>query len=400
MHFDFTAEHHGFREEVRAFLREKLPADLKSKVDNAISLKRDDILRWHRILYEQGWIAPNWPKEYGGPGWSIEQRYIFDDELGQYGAPRLITFGINMCGPVIMRFGTEAQKRHFLPRILSAEDVWCQGYSEPGAGSDLASLKTKAVLEGDHWIVNGSKIWTTSAHMADKVFLLVRTSEEKKKQDGISFLLCDLKQPGVEIRPIHLMDGLHETNQVFYSDVKVPKENLVGEPGKGWTIAKYLLAHERMSGGSLGQQKKVLAQIKAIAGRDQSSAGRPLLEDRDFRRKLAQAELELKSLEAFILRALSSFSAEKELGAEANVMKLRGSEIHQLLTELRMEAMGYYGQPYVLGALMDGWGNESPIGADYANGMTPAYLHYRKVSIYSGSNEIQHNIIAKGTLRL
>ena len=305
-----------------------------------------------------------------------------------------------MCGPVIMRFGTEAQQRRFLPRILSAEDVWCQGYSEPGAGSDLASLKTKAVLEGDRWIVNGSKIWTTSAHMADKVFLLVRTSEEKKKQDGISFLLCDLKQPGVDIRPIHLLDGLHETNQVFYSDVRVPAENLVGEPGKGWTIAKYLLAHERMSGGSLGQQKKVLAQIKAIAAGDQTSDGRPLAEDADFRRKLAGVELELKSLEAFILRALSSFSAEKEIGAEANIMKLRGSEIHQRLTELRMEAMGYYGQPYVLGALMDGWQNEEPIGWEYANGMTPAYLHYRKVSIYSGSNEIQHNIIAKGTLRL
>ena len=400
MHFDFTAEHHAFRQEVRAFLREKLPPDIKSKVDNAVALKRDDIIRWHRILYDQGWIAPNWPKEHGGPGWSIEQRYIFDDELGQYGAPRLISFGLNMCGPVIMRFGTEAQQRRFLPRILSAEDVWCQGYSEPGAGSDLASLKTKAVLEGDHWIVNGSKIWTTSAHMADKVFLLVRTSEEKKKQDGISFLLCDLKQPGVDIRPIHLLDGLHETNQVFYSDVRVPAENLVGEPGKGWTIAKYLLAHERMSGGSLGQQKKVLAQIKAIAAGDQTSDGRPLAEDADFRRKLAGVELELKSLEAFILRALSSFSAEKEIGAEANIMKLRGSEIHQRLTELRMEAMGYYGQPYVLGALMDGWQNEEPIGWEYANGMTPAYLHYRKVSIYSGSNEIQHNIIAKGTLRL
>ncbi|MSO76657.1 MAG: pimeloyl-CoA dehydrogenase large subunit [Alphaproteobacteria bacterium] len=400
MHFDFTPAHHAFRQEVRAFLGEKLPPDLKSKVENAVALTRDDIIRWHRILHDQGWIAPNWPKEYGGPGWSIEQRYIFDDELGQYGAPRLISFGLNMCGPVLMRFGTEAQKHRFLPRILSAEDVWCQGYSEPGAGSDLASLKTKAVLEGDHWIVNGSKIWTTSAHMADKVFLLVRTSQEEKKQDGISFLLCDLDQPGVEIRPIHLMDGLHETNQVFYCDVRVPKENLVGEPGKGWTIAKYLLAHERMSGGSLGMQKKVLAQIKAIAGRDQTSGGRPLAADADFRRKLAQAELELKSLEAFILRALSSFSAEKELGAEANIMKLRGSEIHQQLTELRMEAMGYYGQPYMLGALMEGWQNEEPVGWEYANGMTPAYLHYRKVSIYSGSNEIQHNIIAKGTLRL
>ena len=395
MHLDFSPRELAFRDEVRAFLREKLPPDIKRKVDNGVQLKGDEMLRWHRILYEKGWIAPNWPKEHGGTGWTIGQKYIWDDEQGKAGAPRIVTFGINMCGPVLIHYGTEAQKRHYLPRILSAEDVWCQGYSEPGAGSDLASLKTRAELDGDHWVINGSKLWTSLAQFANMVFLLVRTSQEKKKQDGISFLLVDLAAPGIEIRPIHLIDGLHETNQVFYTDVRVPRENIVGEVGKGWTIAKYLLGHERMSGGSLGHQKKILAQIKQIVGGDAASGGRPLIEDPAFRAKLTRAELELTSLEALLLRTLSGFSADAELGSEANMIKIRGSEIHQLMTELRMEALGYYAQPYVRSALEEGW-NEPPIGPEYANAAAPSYFHFRKVSIYSGSNEIQHNIIAKG----
>ncbi|MFN4089079.1 MAG: acyl-CoA dehydrogenase family protein [Alphaproteobacteria bacterium] len=399
MRMERTPEDSAFRDEVRAFLRDRLPAEIKRKVDNGVALARDDIMRWHRILYEQGWLAPNWPREWGGPGWTIEQKYIWDEEQGLAGAPRLISFGINMCGPVLIHYGTEAQKRRFLPRILSGEDVWCQGYSEPESGSDLASLKTRADLDGDHWVVNGTKLWTTMAHFANMVFLLVRTSQEARKQEGISFLLADLGSPGVAIRPIHLIDGLHETNQVFYDDVRVPRENLVGEAGKGWDIAKYLLGHERMSGGSLGHQKKILAHLKRIASSDERSGGRPLIEDPDFRARLASAELELKTVEALMLRALGGVSAERALGVEANMIKIRGTELHQLLTELRMQALGYYAQPYVLSALMQGW-NEPPVGAEYANGATPAYLHFRKVSIYSGSNEIQHNIIAKAALGL
>ncbi len=396
---DPGAEDVAFREEVRAFLRERLPPDIKARVDNGVALRRDDIMRWHRILHERGWVAPNWPVEWGGPGWTIGQKYIWDEEQGLAGAPRLISFGINMCGPVLIHYGTEAQKRRFLPRILSGEDVWCQGYSEPESGSDLASLKTRAERDGDHWVVNGTKLWTTMAHFANKVFLLVRTSQEAKKQEGISFLLADLDTPGVTIRPIHLIDGLHETNQVFYDNVRVPAENLVGEPGKGWDIAKYLLGHERMSGGSLGHQKKILSHLRRIAAADATSDGRPLIEDPAFRAKLARAELELKAVEALMLRALGGVSAERQLGVEANMIKIRGTELHQLLTELRMEALGYYAEPYVLSALTEGW-NEPPIGPEYANGATPAYLHFRKVSIYSGSNEIQHNIIAKAALGL
>lgn len=404
MDFRLGPDDEAFRREVRAFLEAELPADLRYKVENGIELKRDDLIGWHRILYRRGWVAPNWPKEHGGPGWTLTQKYVFDEECGLAGAPRIVSFGVNMCGPVLIGFGSEEQQRHFLPKILSAEHVWCQGYSEPEAGSDLASLRTAAEDKGDHWLINGSKIWTTKAHWADWCFLLVRTSTSGKKQEGISFLLVDLRAPGIEIRPIYLIDGLHETNQVFFSDVRVPKENLVGEVDRGWTIAKYLLGHERMSGGSLGQQKTLLRQIKAIARDGERADGGPLLEDAAFRRRLADAELQLRALEAFNLRTIASMSKDgelggRELGAEANVFKVRQTEVHQLLTELKMDAVGYYAHPYVLQALSDGW-NEPPIGAEYANGATPGYFHVRKVSIYSGSNEIQRNIVAKGTLGL
>ncbi len=399
----FTADDATFRDEVRTYLREATPKELKYKVENGIEMKREDVIGWHKILYEKGWVAPNWPKEYGGPGWSLTQKYIFDEELGYSGAPRLVTFGLNMCGPVLISFGTEAQRKRFLPPMLSAEHVWCQGYSEPGSGSDLASLQTRAERDGDHWIINGTKTWTTKAHWADWCFMLVRTSSEGKKQEGITFVLVDLSTPGIEIRPIYLMDGLHETNMVFFTDVRVPVENTIGEVDKGWTIGKYLLAHERMSGGSLGTHKTLLRQLKQIAN-DEMSGGRPLAEDPDFAREIAKVELELRTLEAFNLRALDKMSkngelGSKALGTEANVFKIRNSEIHQRLTELKMRAVGYYANPYLLNALSQGW-NEPPIGAEYANGVTPAYLHNRKVTIYSGSNEIQHNIIAKAQLGL
>jgi len=397
----FTAEDELFRDEVRTYLREATPPELKYKVENGIEMQREDVVGWHKILYEKGWVAPNWPEEFGGPGWTLTQKYIFDEELGFAGAPRLVVFGINMCGPVLIGFGTEAQRERFLPPMLSAEHIWCQGYSEPGSGSDLASLQTRAVRDGDEWVINGTKTWTTKAHWADWCFMLVRTSSEGKKQEGITFVLVDLKSPGIEIRPIILMDGLHETNMVFFTDVRVPVENTVGEIDKGWSIGKFLLAHERMSGGSLGSHKTLLRQLKQIARDDEISAGRPLAEDPDFASEIAKIEIELRTLEAFNLRALDKLGAlgGKALGVEANLFKIRNTDIHQRLTELKMKAIGYYANPYLINALSHGW-NEPPIGAEYANGMTPSYLHFRKVSIYSGSNEIQRNIISKAQLGL
>ncbi len=402
MDLTFSPEDGAFRAEVRAYLAEATPPELKYKVENGIEMQRDDVVGWHKTLYRKGWVAPNWPKEHGGPGWSLTQKYIFDEELGLAGAPRLITFGVNMCGPVLIGFGTEAQKRRFLPPMLSGEHIWCQGYSEPEAGSDLASLRTTAVRDGDEWVINGAKTWTTKAHWSDWCFLLARTHSEGRKQEGISFILVDLKTPGIEIRPIYLMDGLHETNMVFYNDVRVPVANTVGEIHKGWSIGKYLLAHERMSGGSLGQHKTVLRQLKEIAAGDEKSGGRPLAAQPDFARHVAAIEMELRSLEAFNMRAIDKFSQHgelggKALGAEANIFKIRNSEILQRLYELKVEAIGYYAMPYQLAALKDGW-NEPAIGAEYANACTPSYLHFRKVTIYSGSNEIQHNILAKAQL--
>jgi alkylation response protein AidB-like acyl-CoA dehydrogenase len=400
MDFRFSGTDIAFRQEVREFFADHLPADLKAKTANAQALSREDIMRWHGILYEKGWVAPNWPEEYGGPGWSVTEKYIFDEEQGLAAAPRLIQFGLGMCGPVIMAFGTPEQRAFHLPRMLSGEHVWAQGYSEPGAGSDLASLTTRARLEGDEWVINGRKLWTTQAHMANWVFLLARTSDEPKKQLGISFFLIPLDTLGITIRPIHLLDGLHETNEVLYEDVRIPAANLVGNAGEGWTIAKHLLAHERMGGGALGQHKLLLAQVKALAASDQRSNGRPLTDDPSFSRRIATLETELRALEAVMLKTLAKVSADKALGAEANVIKIRGTEVHQRLTELRMEALGADAMPYDLDALENGWGNRAPVGAAYANGVTPRYLHMRKVSIYSGSNEIQHNIYAKAVLGL
>lgn len=404
MDVEFSTADEAFRTEVRSFLGDSLPRGLRYKVENGVELQRDDIMSWQRILHDKGWVAPNWPAEYGGPGWTLAQKYIFDEEHALAGAPRLVAFGINMCGPVLMGFGSDAQKAHYLPRILSGEHVWCQGYSEPGAGSDLASLTTTAERDGDEWVINGAKMWTTKAHWANWCFLLARTSMEERKQQGITFLLVDMETPGIEIRPVILLDGLHETNQVFFNDVRIPVDNTVGEVGHGWSIGKYLLAHERMSGGSLGVHKNLLRQLKRIAREDELSGGAPLADDPEFRRKISEIELELRTLEAFTLRSVDGLSrggdlGGQALGAEANIFKIRNTEIQQRLTELKMQAVAYYAHPYLFGALTQGW-NEPPIGAEYANGCTPSYLHFRKISIYSGSNEIQHNIIAKAELGL
>ncbi len=398
MNIEFSDAEMAFRDEVRSFLNDNLPEEISERIDGGIEMRREDFTRWHRILYEQGWVAPGWPTEYGGTGWTPIQRYIFDEECAAASAPRVMPFGVSMVGPVIYTFGNETQKAHYLPRILSNEDWWCQGYSEPGSGSDLASLRTRAVRDGDHYVVNGQKTWTTTAHWADWIFCLVRTSTEGKQQEGISFLLIDMKTPGVTVRPIITMDGGHEVNDVFLEDVRVPVENLIGEENKGWTYAKFLLSHERAGIADVGRSKKQIARLKAIAAAEQSN-GRPLAEDKRFRDKMSELEIDLMAVEFTELRALSRESAGKPPGPEANLLKIRGTEVQQRITELALEAVGYYANPYVPDALKDGW-NEQPIGPEYAASIAPRYFNWRKASIYGGSNEIQKGIIAKMVLGL
>jgi alkylation response protein AidB-like acyl-CoA dehydrogenase len=398
MNIEFSDAETAFRDEVRSFLKDNLPDEISDRINGGIEMRREDFSRWHKILYQQGWVAPGWPKEYGGTGWTPIQRYIFDEECAAASAPRVMPFGVSMVGPVIYTFGNDAQKAHYLPRILSNEDWWCQGYSEPGSGSDLASLRTRAVRDGDHYVINGQKTWTTTAHWADWIFCLVRTSTEGKQQEGISFLLIDMTTPGVSVRPIITMDGGHEVNDVFFEDVRVPVENLIGEENKGWTYAKFLLSHERAGIADVGRSKKQIARLKAIAKAEQSN-GRPLAEDKRFRDKMSELEIDLMAVEFTELRALSRESAGKPPGPEANLLKIRGTEVQQRITELTLEAVGYYANPYVPDALKDGW-NEDPIGPEYAASIAPRYFNWRKASIYGGSNEIQKGIIAKMVLGL
>lgn len=393
MNLDLTPELRAFRDEVRAFIRAELPADIKEKVQKGLHVGKDDYVRWQRILHKKGWVAPGWPKDYGGTGWSPMQRYIFDDEIGKSGAPRVIPFGLVMVAPVIMKFGTEAQKREHLPKILKSEVWWCQGYSEPGAGSDLAGLKTRAVKEGDHYVVNGQKTWTTLAQHADWIFCLVRTDPAAKKQEGISFILIDMKSPGVSVKPIVTMDGGAEVNEVFFDNVKVPLANLVGPENEGWTVAKYLLGHERTNIADIGRAKHQLARVKEIAAAERAEGG-ALIDDPEFRDRIADVELDLIALDATILRIVAAEAGGRPPGAEASLLKIRGSELQQALTELLIEAVGYYGFPYNREAMEHGW-NEPPIGPDYAAPLAPAYFNMRKTTIYGGSNEVQRGILAK-----
>ena len=399
MNIDFSPADQAFRDEARAFIAGALPPEIRRRVEGGLELGRDDYVRWHRILHEKGWAAPGWPVEHGGTGWSPVRRYIFDEEIAAAGAPRIMPFGVNMVGPVILAFGSEAQKARFLPRILSAEDWWCQGYSEPGAGSDLASLRTRAVRDGGSYVVNGQKTWTTSAHWADWIFCLVRTDAgARRPQEGISFLLIDMRSPGVDVRPIVTIDGGHEVNDVFLEDVRVPVENLVGKENRGWTYAKYLLSFERAGIADVGRSKAQLARLKRIAAAE-PLAGRPLAEDPRFRERAAALEIDLLALEYTELRALDRQAAGKEPGTEANILKIRGTEIQQRIAELTMEAVGPYANPYIPEALSDGW-NEEPVGPDYAAAAAPRYFNWRKASIYGGSNEIQKGIVAKFVLGL
>ncbi len=376
MDLNYSPEELGFRDDVRSWLQANLPRDLKDKVASYAHLSKEDLLRWHRILAKKGWVAPAWPREWGGTGWNLVQRYIFEEELGYAGGPPLIPFGLAMCAPVLLRFGTEAQKQRFLPRIYNGDDFWCQGYSEPGSGSDLASLKTRAIREKDSYVVNGQKIWTTLAHYADWIFCLVRTdANTERRQEGISFLLMDMKTPGITVRPLMLMDGAHEVNEVFFDDVKVPVENLVHEEGKGWTVAKYLLGYERMNTGRIGESKRQLAALKQFSS--------SLQEDTRFRDRLSRLEVELMALEITNLRFLDRMRRSGQPpGADVSMLKIKGTEIQQGLTELMMQAA------------------DPTAHDDFSNCVRKRYLSMRKTTIYAGSNEIQRNIIAKMTLGL
>jgi alkylation response protein AidB-like acyl-CoA dehydrogenase len=398
MDLKYTDEERAFADEVRAFARAELDPAVRERVLNHKRISKEDFLGWHRKLHARGWVAPNWPKEYGGCGWNAVYRYIHEEVLAEEGAPPIVAFSINMIGPVLIAFGSDAQKRYYLPRILSGEDWWCQGFSEPGSGSDLASLRTKAVLDGDHWVVNGQKTWTTLAQHANLIFCLVRTDATVKKQEGISMLLIDMNSPGVTVRPIITIDGEHEVNEVFFDDVRVPKANIVGEAGKGWTYAKFLLSHERSGIARVGQAKRELRRLKAIAAAEQVD-GVPLIETRTFAEKIAAVEIELMALELTNLRMIAAEKSGQAPGAEANMLKIKGSEVQQSLTELMMEAVGPYALPFDPDALEPGWNGE-PIGPEYAAPLAGTYFNYRKVSIYGGSNEIQRNILSKTLLGL
>jgi alkylation response protein AidB-like acyl-CoA dehydrogenase len=379
MDLAFSPEENAFREEVRRFVAAELPNTIRDKVLNGVHLERGEHVAWQRILHNHGWGGVGWPKEFGGPGWTPTQLYIFEEECAAAGAPRLISFGLKMIAPVLMAFGSPAQQQRFLPRIMSAGEWWCQGYSEPGAGSDLASVKTRAVRSGDHYVVNGQKTWTTLGQHADWIFCLVRTDPEAKKQSGISFLLIDMKSPGVTVRPIITLDGAHEVNEVWLEDVKVPLENLVGEENKGWTYAKFLLGHERTNIAGIGIAKRELVRLKRIAEAE-GKLDQPL-----FAARVAQVEIDLMALEITNLRVLSAEREKKAPGPEASILKIKGTEIQQAIAELMMQAVGSYALPY----------RQNDLGPEYAANLGTGYCNLRKLSIFGGSNEIQKNIISQ-----
>ncbi|OZI42695.1 acyl-CoA dehydrogenase family protein [Bordetella genomosp. 5] len=398
MDLEFTPEERAFRDSVRSFLREHLPARLSEKVHGGKHLTREDMVEWHAILNARGWLASHWPVEHGGTGWTTVQKFIFENECALAGAPRIVPFGLSMLGPVLIKYGDEAQKRYWLPRILNGDDWWCQGYSEPGAGSDLASLKTSAVRDGDSYIVNGQKTWTTLGQYANMIFCLVRTSNEGRQQEGISFLLIDMNSPGIEVRPIITLDGEHEVNEVFFSDVRVPVENLVGGENRGWTCAKYLLTYERTNIAGVGQSTAALARLKAVARRERRH-GKPLADDPDFAARIARVEIELENMRTTNLRVIAAAANGGVPGAESSMLKIRGTEIRQEINALQRRAMGPYARPYIPEALEAGY--EGPrIGPDGADSAAAQYFNNRKLSIFGGSNEIQKNIITKMMLGL
>ncbi|MGA3000685.1 MAG: acyl-CoA dehydrogenase family protein [Acetobacteraceae bacterium] len=398
MDLNFTAEELAFRDEARHFFRTAIPESIRAKVAEGEGLSRDDMILSQRTLNQHGWATPNWPVEWGGKAWSPVQVYLYQDEMQQANVPSPIPFNVSMVGPVIAQFGGQEIKQRFLPMTANADIFWCQGFSEPGSGSDLASLRTRAERKGDNYVVNGQKIWTTLAQYADWIFCLVRTDTAAKQQEGISFLLIDMKTPGVTVRPIVTIDGGREVNEVFFDNVEVPAENLVGQENKGWDYAKFLLGNERTGIARVGASKAKVARIKELAAIERSG-DRPLIDDPKFREKLAAVEIELKALEMTQLRVVAD-ERKLEKGRQnpaSSILKLKGSVIQQQLTELVMEVVGPYAMPYQRD--FDGR-NEPVIGPEYATEAAPMYFNYRKVSIYGGSNEIQRNIIAKAILGL
>ncbi len=387
MDLNFTPEEEAFRAEVRQFLKENISEELATKMRNGLDLEKADIEDWHARLQTRNWLAATWPVEHGGPGWTDTQRHIFDEECALANAPRILPFGLSMLGPVLLKFGTEEQKAAILPRILDGTNWWCQGYSEPGAGSDLASLKTKAERDGDDYIINGQKTWTTLGQHADKIFCLVRTSTEGKPQEGISFILVDIDTPGIEMRPIRLLEGGYEVNEVFFTDVRVPASNLVGEENQGWTIAKYLLTHERTGIAGVGASTQALAELKSLA-KKLKRRGKPLSDDAIFMAMVAETEIDLEAMRITNLRMLSGGGA---MGTVSSMLKIKGTVIRQAINDLARRALGPAASPFpsedVLGNLAVAPPEAAMHAADYFNN--------RKLSIFGGSNEIQRNIITK-----
>jgi pimeloyl-CoA dehydrogenase large subunit len=400
MDLQFSPEERAFRDEVRSFIASALPDDIRGKMVKGRSLSKDDIVAWQRILNRKGWAVPAWPVEWGGTGWDPIRTCIFYEEVQAAPAPVPLQFGVQMVGPVIYTFGNDEQKRRFLPRIANIDDWWCQGFSEPGAGSDLASLRTTAKRDGEHYVVNGQKTWTTLAQHADWIFCLVRTNPRAEmRQQGISFLLIDMKTPGIEVHPIQTIDGGHEINEVFLDDVKVPVENLVGEENRGWDYAKFLLGNERSGIARIGLSKERIRRIKELASLPQNGRGR-IIDQPRFRERLAEVEVELKALEITQLRVVAAEAAHGKGKPDpaSSILKIKGADIQQATTELLMEVAGPYAMPFV--EERGEGANEPPVGPDWAATIAPTYFNWRKVSIYGGTNEIQKNIIAKAILGL
>ncbi|PCF96619.1 acyl-CoA dehydrogenase family protein [Vreelandella nigrificans] len=398
MNIDLTGDELAFRDEVRAFFQNELPPQVMEKIQRGLRISRDDQIAYQQALHAKGWAGANWPVEYGGTGWSATQKYIFNNEAATAQAPRIIPFGLTMVAPVIYTFGNEEQKQRFLPDILASKVWWCQGYSEPNAGSDLAGLKTRAVRDGDHYIVNGTKTWTTLGHYADWIFCLVRTSDTGKKQEGISFLLIDMNSPGVSVTPIITLDGRREVNEVNFEDVRVPVENLVGEEGKGWTYAKVLLTHERTNIAGVASSKQRLKRLREMLS--EPPLGMPnLIDNSVFMARVMETEIELKALEFTELRVLSAVSTGKAPGPESSILKIKGTEVQQMIDELYLEASGHYALPFVPEQYEEE-GDGIVIEPHFAPNTAPHYYNNRKVTIFGGTNEIQKNIIAKAVLEL
>ncbi len=405
MDLTFSREDEAFRAEVRSWIEAEYDDDLRLAMSQTRNgyLDKERLARWQKKLASKGWLAIDWPVEYGGPGLTATQRYIWGVEMATANVPATIPFGVRMCAPVLMAFGSEEQKAEYLPAMRNFDRWWCQGYSEPGSGSDLAALQMRADRDGDHYILNGSKIWTTLAQHADWIFCLVRTSQEAKRQDGISFVLVDMTTPGISVRPLPTievpLEGLQEINQVFFDNVRVPVKNRIGEEGKGWTYAKYLLEFERGNAYAPGLNAQ-LKKVKKIAGKAPSDGGAPMLDDPEFRKKLAEMQIRIDSLNATELMAFAGRESGARMGAISSMLKCQGSETQQAITELALEAAGIFAVPYVGDGLVELQSNEMKPGPDYAWTTAGSYFNYRKTSIYAGSNEIQHNIMAKAILGL